>query len=287
MTTFWLYQRISDRRYPILVHAGWCRGCNEGAGYGQRVHNRRTLDQSPCGRWHGPYADTLAATAAAERLVAGTSRRVKLCGLCLDTDPVDSIRRRTPMNRSWHVAFWLHVAHEGLVTVHASTCPCFIRKGTLSNRDRLDRFMVGSGGDWHGPHDRLAEALSEAEQLIERSPLRMHQCVTCGWNGRLRRLDDLLATPFACDAVASADAAAIGMKIVCLECGKGRRRFGKHLREAHQMTPERYRETWNLSVDFPMIRQSHQRRMSRIIQDAVVVTHSVTDKIPTEPAESG
>lgn len=286
MTTFWFYQRVMDRRDSIVVHAGWCRSCNEGAGYSQRVHNRRTPDLSPCGRWHGPYAHSLAATAAAGRLVAGTSRRVKLCGLCLDTDPVDPIRRRTPMNRSRHVAFWLHVAHGGFATVHASTCPCFAKTGTLLNRDGPDRFVVGSGGDWYGPHGRLAGALSKAEELIEGSPLRMRHCVTCGWNGRLRRLDDLLATPFACDVAASVDDAATANQIVCLECGKGRRRFRTHLREAHQMTPERYREVWKLPVDFPMIPQGYQKRMSRIPGNVIAVAQNVPDKTPTEPAGS-
>lgn len=41
--------------------------------------------------------------------------------------------------------------------------------------------------------------------------------------------------------------------VVCLECGKKFRSLKRHLRTNHDLTPEAYREKWNLSPDYPMV----------------------------------
>ncbi|WP_336802174.1 MucR family transcriptional regulator [Kaistia sp. MMO-174] len=41
--------------------------------------------------------------------------------------------------------------------------------------------------------------------------------------------------------------------IYCLENGRGFRTLKKHLRSAYGMTPDQYREKWNLPADYPMV----------------------------------
>lgn len=40
--------------------------------------------------------------------------------------------------------------------------------------------------------------------------------------------------------------------IVCLEDGKTFKSLKRHLETAHGLTPDRYREKWNLPADYPM-----------------------------------
>jgi len=41
--------------------------------------------------------------------------------------------------------------------------------------------------------------------------------------------------------------------IVCLEDGKKFKSLKRHLRSKYNMTPEQYREKWNLPADYPMV----------------------------------
>jgi predicted transcriptional regulator len=41
--------------------------------------------------------------------------------------------------------------------------------------------------------------------------------------------------------------------LVCLECGKKMKMLKRHLMTDHGMTPDDYRERWNLSGDYPMV----------------------------------
>lgn len=41
--------------------------------------------------------------------------------------------------------------------------------------------------------------------------------------------------------------------IVCLDCGKKMKMLRRHLSSEHNMTPEEYREKWNLSPDYPLV----------------------------------
>jgi predicted transcriptional regulator len=41
--------------------------------------------------------------------------------------------------------------------------------------------------------------------------------------------------------------------IVCLEDGKKLKMLKRHLMAAYNMTPEQYRQRWNLPVDYPMV----------------------------------
>ncbi|MDX1580394.1 MAG: MucR family transcriptional regulator [Alphaproteobacteria bacterium] len=50
--------------------------------------------------------------------------------------------------------------------------------------------------------------------------------------------------------------------IICLEDGKKLKMLKRHLRTAYNMTPEEYRERWNLPADYPMVAPNYaaQRR---------------------------
>ena len=41
--------------------------------------------------------------------------------------------------------------------------------------------------------------------------------------------------------------------LVCLDCGKKMKMLKRHLMTEHGMTPDEYRERWNLSGDYPMV----------------------------------
>ena len=42
-------------------------------------------------------------------------------------------------------------------------------------------------------------------------------------------------------------------QLVCLDCGKKMKMLKRHLMTDHGITPEDYRERWNLPADYPMV----------------------------------
>lgn len=50
--------------------------------------------------------------------------------------------------------------------------------------------------------------------------------------------------------------------IVCLEDGKKFKSLKRHLRTHYNMSPEEYREKWNLAVDYPMVAPSYAKERS-------------------------
>jgi len=52
--------------------------------------------------------------------------------------------------------------------------------------------------------------------------------------------------------------------IVCLEDGKHARTLKRHLRTAHGMTPQQYREKWRLPRDYPMVAPAYSALQSQI-----------------------
>lgn len=41
--------------------------------------------------------------------------------------------------------------------------------------------------------------------------------------------------------------------VVCLDCGKKMKMLKRHLSTEHDMTPEEYRQRWDLPADYPMV----------------------------------
>ena len=52
--------------------------------------------------------------------------------------------------------------------------------------------------------------------------------------------------------------------IVCLEDGKKFKSLKRHLRTQYNMTPEQYREKWNLPPDYPMVAPNYAAARSRL-----------------------
>ncbi len=52
--------------------------------------------------------------------------------------------------------------------------------------------------------------------------------------------------------------------IVCLEDGSKHKMLKRHLRTAHEITPEEYREKWGLKADYPMVAPEYAKARSAL-----------------------
>ena len=52
--------------------------------------------------------------------------------------------------------------------------------------------------------------------------------------------------------------------IICLEDGKRFKSLKRHLRTQYDMTPEEYRERWNLPPDYPMVAPNYAQARSQL-----------------------
>jgi predicted transcriptional regulator len=52
--------------------------------------------------------------------------------------------------------------------------------------------------------------------------------------------------------------------IVCLEDGKKLKMLKRHLKTAYNLTPEQYRERWNLPPDYPMVAPNYAKQRSHL-----------------------
>lgn len=52
--------------------------------------------------------------------------------------------------------------------------------------------------------------------------------------------------------------------IICLEDGKKFKSLKRHLRTHYNLTPEQYREKWNLPVDYPMVAPEYAKARSAL-----------------------
>jgi len=52
--------------------------------------------------------------------------------------------------------------------------------------------------------------------------------------------------------------------IVCLEDGKKFKSLKRHLRTQYNMTPEQYRDKWNLPTDYPMVAPNYAAARSQL-----------------------
>lgn len=52
--------------------------------------------------------------------------------------------------------------------------------------------------------------------------------------------------------------------LVCLEDGKKLKMLKRHLSSAYGMTPEQYREKWNLPLDYPMVAPAYAKHRSSL-----------------------
>lgn len=61
--------------------------------------------------------------------------------------------------------------------------------------------------------------------------------------------------------------------IVCLEDGRKLKMLKRHLKTAYNMTPDQYRERWNLPTNYPMVAPNYAKRRSSIAKDIGLGTH--------------
>ena len=52
--------------------------------------------------------------------------------------------------------------------------------------------------------------------------------------------------------------------IVCLEGGKKQKTLKRHLRTAHYLSPQEYRQKWGLPEDYPMVAPKNAKRRSEL-----------------------
>ena len=52
--------------------------------------------------------------------------------------------------------------------------------------------------------------------------------------------------------------------IICLEDGKKFKSLKRHLRTHYDLTPEQYREKWNLPADYPMVAPEYAKARSEL-----------------------
>jgi predicted transcriptional regulator len=62
--------------------------------------------------------------------------------------------------------------------------------------------------------------------------------------------------------------------IVCLENGKKLKMLKRHLKTAYDMTPEEYREKWDLPSDYPMVAPNYAKRRSALAKEIGLGTKS-------------
>jgi predicted transcriptional regulator len=55
--------------------------------------------------------------------------------------------------------------------------------------------------------------------------------------------------------------------IICLEDGKKLKMLKRHLRSSYNMSPDQYRERWNLPADYPMVAPSYARKRSQLAKN--------------------
>jgi len=55
--------------------------------------------------------------------------------------------------------------------------------------------------------------------------------------------------------------------VACLECGKRMKMLKRHLRVAHDLDPQSYRERWGLSPDYPLVAPNYAAARSQLAKD--------------------
>ena len=71
--------------------------------------------------------------------------------------------------------------------------------------------------------------------------------------------------------------------IVCLEDGKKLKMLKRHLRTSYGLTPEAYRERWNLPPDYPMVASNYAERRSSLAKSIGLGRKSGIHVVAAEP----
>ncbi|MCF1462057.1 MULTISPECIES: MucR family transcriptional regulator [Rhizobium/Agrobacterium group] len=57
-------------------------------------------------------------------------------------------------------------------------------------------------------------------------------------------------------------------QMTCLECGNGFKSLKRHLMTHHSLSPDQYREKWDLSSDYPMVAPAYAEARSRLAKES-------------------
>ena len=71
--------------------------------------------------------------------------------------------------------------------------------------------------------------------------------------------------------------------IICLEDGKKLKMLKRHLKTRYQMTPEAYRERWDLPADYPMVAPAYAQQRSALAKRIGLGTKARSDDKGDEP----
>ena len=66
--------------------------------------------------------------------------------------------------------------------------------------------------------------------------------------------------------------------VVCLEDGKKLKMLKRHLKTAYNLTPEQYRERWELPLDYPMVAPNYARKRSSLAKKIGLGTRGQSKK---------
>ncbi len=73
--------------------------------------------------------------------------------------------------------------------------------------------------------------------------------------------------------------------IICLEDGRKLKTLKRHLRSTYGLTPEQYREKWNLSADYPMVAPNYAEHRSKLAKQLGLGRKPAADEEIEEEAE--
>lgn len=87
-----------------------------------------------------------------------------------------------------------------------------------------------------------------------------------------KTLQDMAGDTAAMPRAAQTPAVAIDKSVmpdylVCLEDGKKLKMLKRYLKTAYDMTPEQYRDKWNLPADYPMVAPNYAKRRSKLAKE--------------------
>ena len=99
----------------------------------------------------------------------------------------------------------------------------------------------------------------------------------------LSGIDSTVQTEEAVEPAVSVKGALTRNKITCLECGWSGKTLKRHLSSAHDMSPEVYRERFDLRADYPMVTKAYSEDRSQMAKDLGLGRKPASDKA----AESG
>lgn len=62
-------------------------------------------------------------------------------------------------------------------------------------------------------------------------------------------------------------------QLTCLECGNGFKSLKRHLMTHHLLSPDQYRDKWDLSSEYPMVAPAYAEARSRLAKESGLGQH--------------